>query len=145
MFTPALSVSVAILVSVQGCLPAQSPFRFRDVNHLGTGPVNAGSGFRALGATPGSPSTQWFSAMTPDTGEELWRTSGGMATPVGDHAPGPRGSYPKLIDPGPPAVFSMDDPMHGRELWRVNAQRGRAATKEKRRGPLGGSAASRKP
>lgn len=103
-------------------LTAQNPHLYRDVSLTGLGSVNPGSGFHALGTSPGNPPVHWFSATRPDTGDELWRMQGNsQALPVGDHAPGAQSSNPVLIDAGPPAVFAMDHPDTGRELWRVNA------------------------
>ncbi len=104
-------------------LPAQNPYRVRDVNTAAQAPVDPGSGFRFLGTSPGANPVHWFSAATPDTGVELWRMQGnGQVLPVGDFAPGPEGSQPRLIDAGPPAVFAVNHPERarlGQELVRV--------------------------
>jgi ELWxxDGT repeat protein len=115
--------SALLCLFASAILSAQRPYLFRDVGTSGTSPVNPGSEFTPLGTTPGNPAVFWFRASTPGAGDELWRMQGNnQALPVGDHVPGPEGSFPELIDAGPPAVFAMHHPDTGCELWRMNAQ-----------------------
>lgn len=64
----------------------------------------------------------YFTASTPATGRELWRTEGDHATLrlLGDLAPGSASSKPMDVTQygdGATVVFSADTPGKGRELW----------------------------
>lgn len=62
-----------------------------------------------------------FTASTPETGAELWRSDGTIAgtSIVADIAAGPDGSEPRALTALAGALyFIADDSQHGHELWR---------------------------
>lgn len=66
-----------------------------------------------------------FSATTPETGREPWRTDGTAEGTLllGDLAPGPRSSEPRdFVMVGNRLLFSADDGSSGRELWAIEIE-----------------------
>jgi ELWxxDGT repeat protein len=108
-------IPLAVLLLLSATLGAQSPYLVEDINST----TNASPG----SSTPASffrfESRIYFSASTPQTGEELWSTDGTEAgtSMVANIMPGSQGSLPsRFTNVNGKLIFNARD-SHGDELW----------------------------
>ncbi len=70
--------------------------------------------------------TLYFSAYTPDSGRELWKSDGTaegtvMVADIAGQPDGATGSFPTALTSTPGGLlFSADDGIHGEELWKTD-------------------------